>query len=83
MAHKTHKRHKRKGFRFEVKVERGTVLHDLADQALRFDYADRDMLYYSGNLEQKNTFDELVIEHGPDIRRERRNRLRQRRMLGI
>lgn len=76
------KRHKkrRSEYRIEVIVERDSILHDIAEQTLRFERADRDVLYYTGNLVQKNTYDQLVIDYDPEIRRERRSRLRQRRM---
>lgn len=71
---------KRAGYRFEIIVERDSILHEIAQQTLKFEYADRDMLYYSGNLRQKNTYDELILDYAPELQRERRSRLRQRRM---
>ncbi len=78
MAHKKHKK-RRSEFRLEVIVERNTILHDLAQQSLRFEYADRDMLYYSGNLAEKNLYDQLIEDSAPEIRQERSRKLRQRR----
>lgn len=71
---------RRSEFRFEVKVERDTVLHDLAQQSLDFDHADRDMLYYTGNLAQMNDYDTLKEDHAIELRKERAAIIRRRRL---
>lgn len=79
MSRRHKKRHE---FRFERIVERDSVKHDLAEQTLRLDRQDRDILYYSGNLRQVNNFDALCEEYRIEIRREENRKARQRR-LGV
>lgn len=74
-------KHKKKKFayRFERIVERNTVKHDLAQQSLRLDREDRDILHYSGTLAQVNDYDALCQEYAFEIRCEERLNARQRR----
>lgn len=71
---------RRKGFRFEVKVEKNTIPYDLAQQTLSFDHNDRDIAYFTGNLEQKKLFDDLCEEYAADIRKEKVMMRRSRKL---
>lgn len=80
MRHKRHKRHKKRfEYRFEIIVERDSVRHEVAAQSLRFERADRDILYYTGNLAQKNLYDQLLEDYAVELRQERRAKMKQGR----